>query len=578
MSTAAAEQPTPLKPLDTFSPRATLDSFLQQAEKIEDAYLAYRESQSQENYRRVSRILDRTRRLFDLGQIPPANRGEVGGASVALLHDILVRLPLPDLNDVPGGVDFDGHNARETWTFPETEIHITRIDDGVRKGEYLFAADTVERLPQFHKLVIGQAPLQSRDIFSWREEQIAGTGPLFPFAMVDRIPEFARTTCLETPAWKITLTILVVLTLIFVAFVWNRFASAQADQSGHVRKLLWRLTHPALLGGLVFITHNFLIVEQLNLSGGIAAAENVISAAVLFGATAWGIWLAVFLVVELIIASPSIPDESYDAHLLRLVARVVAFVSSASMIALGANEIGIPAAGLIAGIGVGGFAMALAAQSTVENLFGGVSLFADRSFRVGDFIHYGDCDGFVETIGPRSSRLRGLDGTLTTVPNADLAKMHVINYSMRDKCLFQHVLGLRYETSPGQFEWMLEELRRDVGEHPMVEQNSDMPRVRLVAFGSSSIDVEIRAHVMTCNYNEFLQVQENLMLRILKIVEAAGSGFAFPSMTAYFGRDTGLDAAKARQVEDLSNTRCRRRAEDTDRQQSADDAPRRHAA
>ena len=94
-------------------------------------------------------------------------------------------------------------------------------------------------------------------------------------------------------------------------------------------------------------------------------------------------------------------------------------------------------------------ALALAAQSTVENLFGGVSLFADRPFRIGDYIQYGASSGTVEAIGPRSARIRGLDGTLATVPNSDLAKMHIVNFSLRNKCLFRHVLGLRYETSIG---------------------------------------------------------------------------------------------------------------------------------
>lgn len=104
--------------------------------------------------------------------------------------------------------------------------------------------------------------------------------------------------------------------------------------------------------------------------------------------------------------------------MLRLVARVVGVLVSVAILLWAANEIAIPAAGMLAGLGVGGFALALAAQSTVENLFGGVSIFADRPFRVGDFIHYGDSDGIVEMIGPRSTRIRGLDGTLTTVPIA----------------------------------------------------------------------------------------------------------------------------------------------------------------
>jgi MscS family membrane protein len=157
--------------------------------------------------------------------------------------------------------------------------------------------------------------------------------------------------------------------------------------------------------------------------------------------------------------------------------------------------------------------------------------------------------GVVEAIGPRSSRLRGLDGTLTTVPNADLAKMHVTNYSVRNKCLLEHVIGLRYETSPAQFEWLLARLRKHVAAHPMVEEDAGMPRVRIVGFGESSINVEVRANVLTSDWGEFLGIQEELILAIMRIVDAAGSGFAFPSRTVYVGSDDGLHSDRKSRAE-----------------------------
>ena len=91
----------------------------------------------------------------------------------------------------------------------------------------------------------------------------------------------------------------------------------------------------------------------------------------------------------------------------------------------------------------------------------------------------------------------------------------------------------------------------------MVENVPGMPRVRLIRFGASSIDIDVRAYVLTTNYSEFLEIQEQLMLQIMKIVEAAGSGFAFPSTTAYLGRDTGLDPEKVKRVEMLARARAK---------------------
>jgi MscS family membrane protein len=119
-------------------------------------------------------------------------------------------------------------------------------------------------------------------------------------------------------------------------------------------------------------------------SGAFGEGYAVALTLALIAAGAWAAWLAAYFVVEVIISSPTIPDQSYDAHLLRLLARVAAVVGAAAVLVYGANQVGVPALGLVAGLGVGGFALALTAQSTVENLFGGMNLFADRPFRVGD--------------------------------------------------------------------------------------------------------------------------------------------------------------------------------------------------
>ncbi|MEQ8699660.1 MAG: mechanosensitive ion channel family protein, partial [Bauldia litoralis] len=137
-----------------------------------------------------------------------------------------------------------------------------------------------------------------------------------------------------------------------------------------------------------------------------------------------------------------------------------------------------------------------------------------------------------------------------TVPNGDLAKMHIINYTRRDKCLFLHTLGLRYETSPEQFEWVMDALRQRLRDHPMVEHAHGMPRVALTSFGDSAINIELRAYILTADYSEFLAIQGKLILDIMRIVETAGTGFAFPSQTAYLARDTGIDEATKGRIEE----------------------------
>ena len=147
----------------------------------------------------------------------------------------------------------------------------------------------------------------------------------------------------------------------------------------------------------------------------------------------------------------------------------------------------------------------------------------------------------------RSTRIRGSDRTITTVPNADFAKMQITNLTSRDRFLLNTTLGLRYETTPAQLRLCLASLRDLLADHPKVAGSK--ARVRLVGLGASSLDVQVFAYVLASDNNEFLEVQEDLLLRMIDVVAGSGTGFAFPSQTLYMARDTGLDAWRVREAE-----------------------------
>jgi MscS family membrane protein len=207
---------------------------------------------------------------------------------------------------------------------------------------------------------------------------------------------------------------------------------------------------------------------------------------------------------------------------------------------------GINIAAALTGLGIGGIAIAFAAQKTLENLFGGIMIISDQPVRVGDLCRAGDHIGTVENIGLRSTRIRTLERTVVSVPNGQLAVMSLENLTMRDKIWFHHTLKLRYETTADQLRYILAEIREMLYGHPKVESPSS--RTRFIGFGNSSLDVEVFAYVSETVYESFLHIQEDLLLRIMDIVEASGSGFAFPSQTTYLAGDVGLDAAKSRKT------------------------------
>jgi MscS family membrane protein len=192
--------------------------------------------------------------------------------------------------------------------------------------------------------------------------------------------------------------------------------------------------------------------------------------------------------------------------------------------------------------------VALAIRPTLENLIGGFILFLDKPIRVGDFCGFGAQSGTVESIGVRSTQIRGLDRTLITVPNAQFADMQIVNWARCDQMLIQLRIGLRYETAGDQLRYVLAKIREMFHAHPRIDPET--VRVRFAGYGPSSLDILIRVYARTREWNDFYAIQEDVLFRIKEIVEQAGAGFAFPSQTLYLGSDADPDAErgeKARQ-------------------------------
>ena len=180
---------------------------------------------------------------------------------------------------------------------------------------------------------------------------------------------------------------------------------------------------------------------------------------------------------------------------------------------------------------------------------GTLNLYADRPVRVGDDCRYGEDPspgwlrmGTVEEIGLRSTRIRSLDQTITTIPNAEFSNMHIVNLTKRDRMLVKKIIGLRLDTKPDQTRLVRAALREMLLAHPRV--TNDPARVRMSDYGPNSIDIEIFAYVSTADLDDFLAVQEDLVLRVMDIVKEAGTTLALPPRILYHRRDSGLDSER----------------------------------
>ncbi|HEX2466173.1 MAG TPA: mechanosensitive ion channel family protein [Thermoanaerobaculia bacterium] len=202
------------------------------------------------------------------------------------------------------------------------------------------------------------------------------------------------------------------------------------------------------------------------------------------------------------------------------------FLSAIAVVVLLQN-VGLDVTGLIAGLGIGGIAVALAAQKTIENIFGGIAVITDQPVNVGDLCRFRDgATGVIEEIGLRSTRIRTPERSLVTIPNADFSQRELENLAARDRIRLFTVIGLRYETTPDQLRAVLEGLRQLVGGHPRVHEGT--VHIYFIRFGPSSLDVEISAYVKTTDQDDFNAVREEIFLRMIDTIERCGTGLARP--------------------------------------------------
>lgn len=238
-----------------------------------------------------------------------------------------------------------------------------------------------------------------------------------------------------------------------------------------------------------------------------------------------------------ILASGSVAASS-----LTIGRRVVqgTIVLAAVLVALA--SLGVNLTATLAGLGIGGVALAFAAQKSLENLFGGVVVLSDRIIRVGDTVRIGTAVGEIEDVTLYATRLRALDRSVVTIPNGTLITAEIENRSRRDKFLFNPTLGLVYATTAEQMRAVLESVRAGLEADTRVEKGT--MRVRFVRLNSSSLDVEVFAYLLVPDYRAFLALQEELLLALLDIVEKAGTALAFPSQTTYVAGETAPAAPR----------------------------------
>ncbi|HAC62803.1 MAG TPA: hypothetical protein DCF68_04530 [Cyanothece sp. UBA12306] len=547
---------TPLAPPNTSSPQTTLKSFI---ENIEESYkllqVAYEEylqetsplpSNSVRKQVGKARILfNRAKRCLDLSEVPPNLKEDIGMEGSLMLKDIFDRLELPPYEKIPDRKRVAANKDLRKWTIPNTEIDIVKIEEGKNAGEFLFSAGTVARLREFYEKA-QKLPYKPNTNPGFYEFYISTPGRLIPIKWLRNLPSWFQTVYWNQTLWQ---WIGLVLSLFLVLFIcyhnlrwnWRRIATLEPPQR------TWETLLPSLMAIASLSGAIYLINEGINITGDVLVVTLIILKTILWILIALTIFLLGNALSESIIASPRINRKSIDASIIRTVTRLLGLTISIAVMIFGIEQVGISLIPILAGLGFGGLALALAARPTLENIIAGLILLIDRPISVGEYCCFGDKEGTIQQIGLRSTRILALNGDLISIPNSQFSELELTNRSRRTSILFRQIIGLRYETTSEQLRFVLAKLREMLLAHPKLLEKGG--RVRFVKYGDYSKDVELFAYAKTGNLSEFLGIQEDILLRVQDIVEAAGTDFAFPSQTTYLTKDSGLDQQLSKAVE-----------------------------
>jgi len=495
-------------PLGRDTPRGTLTGFMEAAQKGDDERAAeYLQLPHQENEIDSNRVVQDLKALLDHAYV-----GRL--ASITGNPDLAFDPQLEPNHERVGEFTVNGK---------ELPLLVVRVPDGNSGHLWLIAWATLSKTEDLandvraHEVeqhlphILVRVSILSIPLWVWLAFLL-----LIPIALLAGV---AAVALVRAPAW-------------LLARIHHRAAESEIWTNIRGPVLLFA-TAAAHAIGMRMITVPLLFREYY---------LKVQGTALLF-AVAWLLWDFVTVWTRRMRRRVATPEERGMLSLTLLLHRMLKVVIATAALLSILYIAGLDLSAALAGLGIGGIAVALAAQKTIENLFGGISILTDRVMQVGDLCRVGTSIGIVEDIGLRSTRIRTDERGLISVPNGSLATANVENLSARDKMRVFCKVGLRYETSRVQLERVLTQVSTMLREHPRVESSTAW--IRLARLAESALELEMQAYVLTRDYDDYTAVRENLLLRVMDIVEGCGTSLAFPSQTVYLAEKSEAPKEKA---------------------------------
>jgi len=541
------------------SPRATLQSLNRLTDTFHE--LVSEDGITRENQWRLKNIYQQIEKLFDLREVPPKYRRHVATETAVYLREALARFPVESLEEVPDEdqmVAWINEGREALYRLAGTPVVIRKTAAGVYEGRYQFTSATVAEARNWYEVAKGYPYLEEQaHIAGLYDDYFLTPGPLISLGLIRALPDWMQARYLDQAAWQwllLVVTVLVLAGLVLLLYVVvKRLAAGRNRAQQNLVFILWPV-------GVIYFT----LGARSFLSGQVMLSGEVLQD-VLFAAKLMMLAAAVYLVMRLgnaltetILAARQFETRKIEQQLVRLGIRMLIILIAVIIVIEGMQQIGFSLATLVAGAGVTGLAIALAAQDTLKNVFGGLLLAMDRPFEAGQRVRMKGYEGFVQEVGLRSTRVRTLNGHQIIIPNEEAARIEVENIDRRPYIRRDLNVTITYDTPPEKIAravQILEEIlavpetSTDAGAtmgeaerepHPneAINKPEYPPRVYFSDLNADSLNLLVVYWFHPPDHWQSVAFAHRVNMQIMERFNAEGIDFAFPSQTLYLAGDS----------------------------------------
>jgi len=480
-----------------------------------------------------SGALDTAAECLDLSGISPLIRTERGRELAVMLARIIDYSPPVDVDSIP-----DNPDSPPVTIIRRDEDSITLRRDA--EGAWHFGETTVAAIPGIFNRMELTGEFETISVAREPEEMLSGGIVERELGIRAMIPQEWKTTTflIEDWQWGYVVVLLILGYIVYllipliVAFILNLWLK-QVLQDHDATRLTGNMSRAT---GLLAVSLLWWILPaRSGLDEGLLVTILVVAKILLVVSIVWLTWAAVDITTEYIQYRMTATDREMDPSLLAFINGMMKVLAIFIALVLIASNMGVNVTGLIAGLGIGGIAIALAAKEPLENLFASLIIFMDRPFHAGDWIISDTIEGIVENVGFRSTRLRTFYNSVITIPNAELARINIDNMGVRPYRRIKTTISVTYGTPPAKMEAFCAGIRELVRIHPYTR--NERYYVWFSDFGPSSLDIELICHLNAHDFATERREKHRLFLDIMRLAQTLGVEFAFPTQTIYMGEE-----------------------------------------